>query len=1121
MKNKLLKTIIMLSKCFLYGLLLQTLLLNLVLALDANGQYKNIEEVRVSLSADQLRLEDFFGEVQGQTPFKFSYEHRDVNRRLSLTFSKKEGSVIDFLREAALQSELSFRQVNHGIDVMKRKGKSGKVISAAVLITISGTVTDENGEAIPGATILVEGTNTGTATDIEGKFTIEANVGNVLLISFIGYENQRITVGNQTNLNITLTESKSSLEEVVVVGYGTQRKADITGSVVSVSEKILQSRPVANFEDALQGRASGVQVRQTGGDLDGKFSINIRGIGSVTGSNDPLIVVDGVPLFSSDFSTINPKDITSIDILKDASATAIYGARAANGVVIITTKKGKAGKTQFTFNTDIGFEEITQRFDMMSSQEQRELFVEAFKNSKRNISVYDDPNHPSWQIDNDWQELGTQTGLRQSYNLGFSGGSEKTQFSGSASYLDRKGTLINSDLKTWFLRLNVSSEINKWLRVSTNMTGSHQKQNVQLNDSWGSRGYRSLAQEHSYTPAYDDQGNLAAINTVTAPYFGSNNNPLINLLLPTREQDVTRLMGNTKFDFKAMDDLTISANVGGDVILGNGYTYLPVYQIGRFTRPEGSVTVSNRQEINWVTDLTVNYEKSINNHDFKILGGFSAQQFILSNSTVTGEGTVNNSLNQLSNQINFNASGTKVSSGLVSTFIRVNYSNNDKILLTGTVRRDGSSKFGPSTRYGVFPSGSIAWRLSEEGFLKSSNFLDDLKIRTSYGLTGNQGIGNFAFLTRATSTPYLFGNSLVIGNSPQNIGNPFLQWESTKQFDVGIDISILEGRVYATADYYNRVSQDLLVATPIPLTAGVAQNPIVNLGSVLNSGFEFSVNSRNTVGKIAWSTNFNISFNKNEVLDIGTNSIGESLEIPGDNIPLSNQPANLSRAGHPVGAFYMWQYDGVWQLGEEDEAKRWSGAVPGDPKYKDLNGNGVFDIGDKTFVGNPHPKYFGGIDNTFAYKNFNLSVFFDFAGGYQVYNTARNLYARGVPFSQNLAEVNGFWTPENPSNTIPRPSQGGNTTTLVTLVSDRFLETADFIRLKNISLSYNLPREWFAGKAIQSTKFTLTGTNLFMFTNYTGLDPEASSRSSLLTSGIDYTPYPQTRLVSLSAKVTF
>ncbi|WP_277483594.1 SusC/RagA family TonB-linked outer membrane protein [Catalinimonas alkaloidigena] len=451
----------------------------------------------------------------------------------------------------------------------------------------------------------------------------------------------------------------------------------------------------------------------------------------------------------------------------------------------------------------------------------------------------------------------------------------------------------------------------------------------------------------------------------------------------------------------------------------------------------------------------------------------------------------------------------------------MNYGFQDKYLLTATVRRDGSSKFGPDKRYGLFPSASVAWRVSQEDFLQSSQLIDDLKFRVSYGLTGNQNIGDFAFITRAGAAPYVFGNSVVVGNAPQNIGNPNLQWEATKQFDIGIDLSLFEGRIYSTLDYYDKQSEDLLISTPIPLTSGVSQDPIVNLGSVKNTGVEFSVLSRNIIGAFSWTTDFNISYNKNEVIDIGTNSIGEPLEIPGQLIPLSNQQANLTRAGHPVGAFYMYQYDGVWQQGQEDEALRWSSAVPGDPRYADLNGNGVLDVEDKTFVGNPHPKFFGGMDNTFAYKNLSLSVFLNFATGYQVYNTARNLFSRGVPFVQNFAEVNGFWTPENPSNTVPRPSQGGNTTTLTTLVSDRFLEDADFLRVKNVRLSYNFPASFFSGRIVRGAQLSLTATNLFTFTKYSGLDPEASSRTSLLSAGIDYTPYPLTRLISLGAQFTF
>jgi TonB-linked SusC/RagA family outer membrane protein len=576
-----------------------------------------------------------------------------------------------------------------------------------------------------------------------------------------------------------------------------------------------------------------------------------------------------------------------------------------------------------------------------------------------------------------------------------------------------------------------------------------------------------------------------------------------------------------KLDFNLLDGLVLSGNLGGDILQRDGYSYMPKYEIGRFDRTEGIVSVPVNQQINWVSDIILNYEKNINKHEIKALAGFSAQQFLLKDNVTTGRGTIDNRLNQLSNQTSFNASGSEISSGLMSTFLRLNYGYNNKYLLTGTVRRDGSSKFGALRRYGIFPSGSVAWRISEEEFLQSSQFIHDLKFRISYGRTGNQNIRDFAFITRAGAYPYVFGNSTTVGNAPQNLGNPELQWETTNQFNIGLDLSLLNGRFSSTLDFYDKQSEDLLVATPIPFTSGVNENPIVNLGSLKNTGMELSLISRNFIGKFSWTTNFNISYNKNEVLDIGTNSIGEPLEIPGENIPLSNIPPNLTREGHPVGAFYLYQFEGIWQLGEEEEANAWSGAVPGDPKYADLNGNGILDVGDKAFVGNPHPKFFGGLNNTMSYNNFTLSVLLNFATGHKLYNTARNLFARGVPWVQNFSEVADFWTPENPSNEIPRPSQGGNTTSLVTMVSTRFLEDADFLKVKNVKISYDLPSRLLEGKSLKAVRLSLQGTNLLVLTDYTGLDPESSSRSSLLSAGLDYTPYPPTRHISLSAQLTF
>ena len=985
---------------------------------------------------------------------------------------------------------------------------------------ITGTVVDNAGVPLAGVNVLIQGSTTGTQTDFDGNYTIAASTGDVLVFSYIGFATKEVALTDQTTVDVTLQEDAAKLDEVVVVGYGVQKKSDITGAVSNITEEDLQSRPTTNFSDALQGRSSGVQIRQSGGDLDGKFDISIRGVGSVTGSNEPLIVVDGVPLISASFSTINPKDIASIDILKDASATAIYGSRAANGVVIITTKKGEPGKPQLTYSSDLTVENISERYDVMSTEQQRLLFVEAFKNSNRSTAVYDDPTNPAWQVDTDWQDLGTRTGIRTIHNINYSGGTEDTQYSASASYQNRTGTLLNTDLKLYSLRTNLSTQVNDWLKIGTNITGSYQRQNYSDGDDWGSTGYRAFAYQHSYTNAYDENGDLTNINTASAPYFGANSNPLIPLLLPTRERNTTRLLGNFQANVKLVDGLFLNTNLGGDLVRVEGYSYNPVYDIGLMINSQGTVTVSNNNDTNWVADATLNYSKEFDKQSLKLLVGVSAQQFLLRRTTASGTGTVDNALNQLSNQTSFNSTGSNVKGGLASSFARLNYGYDNRYLLTATVRRDGSSRFGPDKRYGTFPSASLAWRISQENFLKNSTTLNDLKFRVSYGLTGNQNIGNFEFITKAEPTPYVYGNTVVVGNSASNIGNPSLQWEANKQLDVGMDFALFKSRISGTIDYYDKKSEDLLIQNPIPLTAGVPNAPIVNIGSVRNSGLEFAIFSRNLTGNFKWSTDFNISYNKNEVLDIGTNSAGEPLEIPGQNIPLSNVPSNLTVAGRPVGAFNMYVYDGVWQLGQEAEAATWFNAVPGDPKYRDVNENGVLDAGDRTFVGNPHPKLIGGIDNTFSYKNLSLSVFMNFATGNKLYNTARNLFSRGVPFVQNFAEAADFWTPDNPSE-VPRPSQGGTTTTLATLVSTRFLEDASFLRIKNVALTYDLPNGIFADSFIENAQLTFSGTNLWTFTKYTGLDPEASSRESLLSAGIDYTPYPNTRQYNLEVKISF
>lgn len=982
---------------------------------------------------------------------------------------------------------------------------------------IKGTILDDHNTPLAGATVKAKLKT--VVTNKKGEFGINSEIGDTLFVSYVGYKTKQVVVLNQSEISLSLELASGSLSDAVVVGYGTQKKTDVTGAITRVGEKELQSRPVNNLQDALVGRASGVQVSQTGGNLDGRFSINIRGAGSVTSSTQPLIVVDGIPLFSGGLSSINPADIVSIDILKDASSTAIYGARASNGVVIVTTRRGQAGVTKLTFTADAGFEKISKMYKVLTSEQQRQLFLEAFKNANRNTTAYSNPDDPIWQVNNNWQELATRVAFRQSYNIGITGGGPKNNFSVSAGYFKREGTVKNSDITNYYVRANNDMKVGEKLKIVSSFTGSYEIQHTLFNDVFNGGGnYESLVSTHSYNPAFDANGNLAATNTTSDPFFGANGNPLINILLPVRSSKTTRLLGSVKADYEIARGLVLSGNVGGDIHLINQYNYIPIYSIGIFKNPQGSTTNGLSQGLNWLGEATLEYQKKFGVNSIKALTGISAQQYNLIINSTNGIGTVDNSLNQLSNQTTFSATGSDVTSGLLSSFARVNYGYDNKYLLTGTVRRDGSSRFGPGNQYGIFPSGSAAWRMSQEKFFKVS-FINELKIRVGYGLTGNQNIPDFAFITRAGASPYVFGNGIVVGNAPSNLGNPALKWESAKQLDAGMDLSLLSGRINITTDYYDKRSENLLIQVPLPFTAGVPENPTVNLGSVRNRGIEFNISSKNVTGKFGWTTAFNITHNKNIALNIGTNSIGQPLQIPGTTLALPSDYANLTRAGKPIGAFYMYQFIGIWQTSDKAEAAI-AGAVPGDARYADLNKNGKLDEGDKSYVGSPQPTYFGGINNDFSYGNFSVNVFVNFSGGNKLYNSMRNLNARAVPFNQQLAEVADFWTPANPTNKVPRPSQGGNTTVLATKISTRFLEDASFVRLKNVSLVYNIPSRSLERLKIQGARISLTGTNLITWTKYTGLDPESASQGGLTSGGLDLTPYPPTRFYTLSFSVS-
>lgn len=1127
MKNKLLKTIIMLSKCFLYGLVLQTLLLNLVLALNANGQYKNIEEVRVTLSAEQLSLNQFFREVQRQTPFKFSYEYRDVDRQQAVTFAKKEGPVIDFLTEAAQQSQLSFRQVNHGIDVLKRKGRAVQVISSVDLIPITGKVLDENGEPLPGATVTLEGSTSGTVTDVDGNFSIEVNEGGILMVSFIGYKTKRISINNQSQIIIPMELDESSLEEVVVVGYGAVRKRDLTGSVASVSSDEIKDMALTSLEQGLQGRAAGVQVTQASGEPGGMSTIRIRGGNSLQGGNEPLYVIDGFPIYNgggtnrpgtganlNPLASINPSDIESMEILKDASATAIYGSRGANGVVLITTKGGQKGKDIISFESYYGIQEVRKKIDLMNANQLGTLVNEAYINDGL-APVFTDAEISSFGEGTDWQNEIFRQAPIQNHQLSFSGGDEKTTYSISGNYFDQKGIIINSDFTRYSGRVNVNRSVNQNLNVGTHLTVNRSVNNTIRSSTDGGGGTGVVLGALMMSPiqsVYQDEekSQYTLINDrgILVP------NPVATAREIQNELITTRLLGDLYAEYKIMDNLSAKVSFGADVINSKGNYYVPSY-IVQGAGEGGIGSVNAMMSTTWLNENTLSYNKQLpNNNSINAVIGITFQGHRTEFIEASSQGFVSDELRAYSLQSGsvYNQPITNAPEwGLVSYLGRLNYNLKDKYLFTFTGRIDGSSRFGEGNKYGYFPSGAFAWRLSDEGFIQDLGIFDDLKLRTSFGITGNQEIGQYNALATMVSDIYTFNENLVTGFRPNRVPNPMLQWEKTNQFDFGIDFGFFDNRLRLTTDYYHKTTTDLLFSANIPWTSGF-NSGLQNIGSVENKGLELSLGSDILTGEFVWTSNFNVAFNRNQILDLGEVDFffagGSSGHLKIDNV-------SRVEVGRPVGTFYGYVFDGIFQNEEEIINSSQRNAKPGDRRFKDLNDDGVITPeGDRTYLGNAQPKFFGGLTNNFNYKGFELNIFTQWSYGNDILNY--NRFEMEAPTGdQNIASyMTERWTPSNPSTIYPRATRARTV-----FFSDRQLEDGSYLRIKTLTMAYTFPN--LNSSKISGLRLYFTAQNFLTWTNYSGFDPEVSRYGATnLNLGEDYGVYPVSKSFILGCNFT-
>ncbi len=1005
--------------------------------------------------------------------------------------------------------------------------------------TISGTVTSaEDGLAVIGATVQIKGTSTGTVTDLDGTYEISVpNNATVLIFSYTGMEQQEVAVGNRSVIDVIFTVNAQLLDEVVVVGYGVQKKSVVTGAISSVSAEEIKKSSILRVEQALQGRTAGVQVTSASGQPGDGLTVRIRGAGT-TGSADPLYVVDGLPVGGIDY--LNPGDIESIEVLKDAASAAIYGARAANGVVLITTKSGTKGKMQLSYDGYTGIQNPWRQLSMLNAREYAIIQNEAAAASGLSLR-FQDPE--ALGEGTNWQDqLFEENAPIMNHQVSVTGGTDKSNYAATMSYFTQEGIVggDKSQFDRYTARINSEHKVSDRFTFGENISFTHiDRRSVDANNEFGGPLMSTLNID-PITPVFEtDPARLATYNA-NAVTDGNGNvygisryatqevvNPLARLQVTNNKYKLDKIVGNMYGQYELIDGLKFRTSFGIDLAYGTGDNFAPIYYLNAAQiNSESRVNKSIDRWFGWIWENTVSYDKNFGSHNLGLLAGTTAQENNYENLAGGKSGVVfddfgNAFLNTAVNEESATAGGGAASSAILSYFGRVTYEFQNKYLFTGIVRVDGSSRFGANNRFGVFPSFSAGWVVSEESFLKGNNLIDFLKIRASWGQNGNQEIGDYRWAsTIATGAGYSFGNGNVFtsGSVPSTVPNPDLEWETSEQTNVGVDVRFLEGRVSVTTDYYIKKTLGLLVDAPIP---GIVGNraPTVNGGNVENRGWEFAINYRDEVlNGLDFNVGVNFSYNENEVTAINNAEgvlVGAGFSTYG----------TVSRAavGFPIAYFWGLKTDGLFQnAGDVENYVNADGGLiqpnarPGDIKFVDLNNDGVINDADRTIIGNPTPDWTYGANLSASYRGFDLGLFLQGTVGNDIFNGTRrhDLTTANMP-----ARFLNRWTGEGTSNDIPRSTAtdpNGN----FSKISDFYIEDGSFLRVKDMQVGFTLPQSALSYLKIQHIRLYVAAQNLLTFTNYNGFDPEIGARSAL-DIGIDRGIYPQARAYRVGLNVTF
>lgn len=1043
-------------------------------------------------------------------------------------------------------------------------------VVSAQMRTITGKVSSSAGEALIGATVQVQSaSDRGAVSDVDGNYSIQATKGEVLVFSYLGLSPKTLTLGNETVLNVNLEPDAALLEETVVVGYGTAKKSDLTGAVGSVSAEQIRSSVFTNFDQALQGRVAGVQVTQNSGAPGGAASIRIRGANSITGSSEPLYVIDGIP-FQGDgagvsgfdwaggangqnrvnpLAAINPNDIVSIEVLKDASASAIYGARAANGVILVTTKRGKKGESKVSYNAYYAQQELPRRIEMMDLPQFADYQQQVTADLGLQLNQrYLDPSllGPG----TDWQSEVFRNAGMHSHQLSVTGGTDKTTYAISGGLFQQDGIIIGSDFNRYTTRINLDNQVKTWLKVGGSFAYANTNEKITLNDGGDGVIIQSLVMAPD-VPVKDINGEYAGPE---AQAGASTFNPVAAALQRNNTLKRQRIMANVYGDLTLMKGLTFRSELSFDDNNSINKAFQPTYKWGVLINRENQLRQREESSLFWIIKNYLTYNVTLGQkHKLTAMLGQEAQKSTWEGSVVTKKNFASNDIQVLSEgeDITSRTSGWMDGAAIESYFGRFNYNFGERYLFTFTMRADGSSKFGPENRWGYFPSGSFAWRLGEEEFMKGLN--TDIKVRLGYGEVGNQAIGNYLFGSALQTITTPFGTAYRL----QQIANPKLKWEATQQWNLGFDLSLFKGRADLTVDLYQKRTNDMLLQLSVPSYLGGSgyndiRAPYANVGQMENKGIDIGLNTRNIkTDKFSWSTDFTMSLNRNKVV-----ALDNDARIYWRNLYWYSefQTATRTGVGLPLGQFYGYQTDGLFTSQEDilghavqipdpaNEGKnlvdKRTGVWIGDVKFKDINGDGVINTQDQTIIGNPNPDFTMGLNNTFTYKNFDLTVYLTGSYGAEVLNYSRVLtegqttifgnqartvdnrvrYALKNPTGSDLDPANVVIA--NPGATLPRPTTTDNNRN--TRMSDRWIEDGSYTRIQNIRLGYTFPTTLLQKIRIQKLRLYVNAQNIYTITNYSGYDPEIGAfNQDPLLQNVDMGRYPTPRVITFGLDVDF